>query len=82
MTFPSDDRLQSSNDDLMSGLEDPFVRRDKVNRFRYLRAKFEDDTLRPGEIPELIAESGCTYDDKDFLRFKLGHHCKRTLFAD
>ena len=25
--------------------------------FRYLRAAFEDDTLNPGEVPELIAES-------------------------
>ena len=58
----------------------------RVRQFRYLRAQFEvrpknfifvsnleiiqDDTLRPGEVPELLAESGCAYNDKDFVRFK------------
>lgn len=53
--------------------EDPFVRQAgqfRVRQFRYLRAQFEDDTLRPGEVPELLAESGCAYNDKDFVRFK------------
>ena len=72
MTFPSDDRFPSSGGSI-DVLDDPFVRKDKVSQFRYLRAKFEDNTLRPGEIPDLIAESGCTYDDKDFSRFKPGH---------
>ena len=35
-----------------------------------MRAAFEDETLSPGEVPELIAESKCSYDNKDFTRFK------------
>ena len=51
--------------------QDPFVRQSyRVREFRYLRAQFEDDTLRPGEVPELLAESGCAYNEKDFVRFK------------
>jgi hypothetical protein len=36
----------------------------------FFRAAFEDGSLVPGEVPELIAESKCSYDDKDFTRFK------------
>jgi len=60
--------MLSSDEDL--DLEDPFVRHDNVRQFRYLRAQFEDETLEPGEIPDLVAEAECRYDNKDFLRFK------------
>ena len=47
--------MLSSDEDL--DLEDPFVRHDNVRQFRYLRAQFEDETLEPGEIPDLVAEA-------------------------
>ena len=54
--------MLSSDEDL--DLEDPFVRQDNVRQFRYLRAQFEDETLAPGEIPDLVAEAECRYDNK------------------
>ena len=56
--------MLSSDEDL--DLEDPFVRQDNVRQFRYLRAQFEDETLAPGEIPDLVAEAECRYDNKGF----------------
>ena len=56
--------MLSSDEDL--DLEDPFVRHDHVRQFRYLRAQFEDETLEPGEIPDLVAEAECRYDNKGF----------------
>ena len=59
--------LLSSDEDL--DLEDPFVRQDHVRQFRYLRAQFEDETLEPGEIPDLVAEAECRYDNKGLVEF-------------
>ena len=64
--------MLSSDEDL--DLEDPFVRQDHVRQFRYLRAQFEDETLEPGEIPDLVAEAECRYDNKGFgCAFRIVH---------
>ncbi|CAG5099526.1 Oidioi.mRNA.OKI2018_I69.XSR.g16566.t1.cds [Oikopleura dioica] len=50
--------------------DDPFIRESESTKFRYLRAAFDDSSLNPGEVPELVAEANCCYDSKDFKRFQ------------
>ena len=70
-SFPPDFRA-AEYDDIDDGLsdEDPFIRDSTSTKFRYLRAAFDDSSLDPGEVPELVAEANCCYDSKDFKRFQ------------
>ena len=68
---PTKHFLKSTLREFMIIFTCPYRWSNTVFSFRYLRAAFEDETLSPGEVPELIAESKCDYQGQSSIFLSL-----------